>query len=358
MGANSPEPSHPALRAPPLIRVAPEMAFSAFVQRIPALPNFATTLIPAISRRTTPLLSLPSNQYLRHSHYGNAVSNLTTKASADAPHVAVIGAGGNMATALINGLVSQQSTPVIYASAPSLELLSHLPEAAKRYQTTSNTDACLQANVVLLCVKPNVVPLVLSEIAPTLLHSKNDPVLVSIAAGINTTTLQKHLSTPDHSAENIPIVRAMPNLPASTQSACTVICSNNAAQKYHISLAERILTAVGTVYGAPESLMASASGLSGAGVAYVFMMAEALADAGVKQGFSREHAMAMAADTIKGAGDLLQQKKHPAVLRNMVESPGGVTVVGTSQLEEKGFRAAIGAAVEGAVNRARQMGDN
>ncbi|KAI0559559.1 pyrroline-5-carboxylate reductase [Gracilaria domingensis] len=319
----------------------------AFLHRTSALPRITTNVRVSISRRSA-----------RHPFLPPQRKHCATKASAAPPNVAIIGAGGNMATALINGLMSQSTPPVIYASSPSLHLLSHLPEAAKQNQTTSNTEACRQANLVLLCVKPNIAPIVLSEIAPTLHQSENDPVLVSIVAGISTSSLQQHMSLSNQSRSPIPIVRAMPNLPASTRSACTVICTNEAAQQHHISRAEQILTAVGTVYHASEALMSSASGLSGAGVAYVFMMAEALADAGVKHGFSREHAMAMAADTIKGAGDMLQQKTHPALLRNKVESPGGVTAAGTSQLEQRGFRAAIGAAVDAAVNKAQQMGDN
>lgn len=262
-----------------------------------------------------------------------------------------------MATALITGLLAQQTPPVIHASSPDLQLLSHLPESAKAHQTTSNSEACEQAQLILLCVKPNVAPFVLSDIAPVLHNSQNDPVLISIAAGITTTSLEKHVSLPSQPGSNLPIIRAMPNIPATTQSSCTVICANKAAKENHVRRAQEILSAVGTVYTTDESLLAPASALSGAGVAYVFMMAEAFADAAVKHGFSRAHAFSMAADTIKGAGEMLQRNQHPAVLRNMVESPGGITIVGTSTLEKHAFRASIGAAVDAAVEKAREMGD-
>ncbi|PXF44506.1 Pyrroline-5-carboxylate reductase [Gracilariopsis chorda] len=319
------------------------------------------TLASALQNRLKPALT-PHVHRIPHAapiYRRTFATSVASKETSSAPsHVAVIGAGGNMATALISGLLAQQTPPVIHASSPYLHLLSHLPESVKAHQTTSNCEACEQAQLILLCVKPNIAPSVLSEIASVLHRSQNDPVLVSIVAGMTTASLEKHLSLPSQPGSKLPIIRAMPNIPATTQSSCTVICANKAAKETHIHRAQEILSAVGTVYTTDESLLAPATGFSGAGVAFVFMMAEAFADAAVKHGFSRAQALSMAADTIKGAGDMLQRKQHPAILRNMVESPGGVTVVGTSTLEEHAFRAAIGAAVDAAVEKARQMGDS
>lgn len=272
-------------------------------------------------------------------------------------HVGVLGAGGNMATAIIKGLLSQPDHPVIYASSPKLVSMSHLPDSAKSHMTTSNSSACEESDIVLLCVKPDVAPLVLEEIANTICDSSYNPVLCSVVAGMSTDTLQDLLSQTGRNISALPIVRAMPNLPASVKSSCTSISGNEAAQLGDLKLVEKVFRALGTVHIIDESKFAPATAIGGCGAAYVFMLAEAMADAAVRNGLSREVAMAMTADVIKGAGDMLQLGEHPALLRNKVESPGGVTIAATAELEKNSFRAAIGAAVDAAVKRTLELGE-
>ena len=159
-------------------------------------------------------------------------------------------------------------------------------------------------------------------------------------------------------APTFPVIRVMPNLPAAYRSASTALTAGKAALPHHIMHATNTLAAVGSVHNIPQRLFAPATAVAGCGVAYVFMMAEALADAGVKNGLTRDKAIAMAAETIKGAGDVLMSGEHPAVLRNRVESPGGVTVAATAALDHAGFRGCVADAVDKAVERVREMGES
>lgn len=147
----------------------------------------------------------------------------------------------------------------------------------------------------------------------------------------------------------------MPNVAATHQAAITAICGGDHADQTHISAATSVMQAVGTVVQLQEHQFGAFTAVAGAGVAYIFMVAEALADAAVAHGLRRDVAIKVAAETIVGAGACLKEGEHPALLRNRVESPGGVTIAGTGSLERDGLRGLFLDAVEMAVERNEEM---
>lgn len=261
--------------------------------------------------------------------------------------LAIIGAGGNMATALIRGLTSHPSSPEIRASSPSLDHLSHLPLAQSAFYT-SNLDACRDAALIVLSVKPQIAPHVLRELAP-LYKAPSPPILLSFVAGLSTSRIASLLNS------KAPIVRTLPNIAATHQASTTAICGADHTTQADVSAAKSVMQAVGTVVQLPEHQFGAFTAVSGAGVAYVFMVAEALADAAVAHGLGRKVAMEVAAETIFGAGSCLKGGEHAAVLRNSVESPGGVTIAGTGSLERGGLRGLFLDAVEAAVERNQEF---
>lgn len=258
--------------------------------------------------------------------------------------IAVIGASGNMASALIKGLQSDPSSPQIYGTSRTLSNLSHLS-----LKTTDNNEAVRDAKVILLCVKPDAAPTVLAEIASTLRASSHGPALISIVAGL---TIQ---SIEDLVGKKIAIIRAMPNIAASVGASVSALCPGPYAEKCHIEQASAVMGACGSVVPVTEAQFTAATAVAGCGIGFVFMMAEALADAGVRHGLSRRDAMDFAADTVAGAGLLLREGEHAAILRNRVESAGGMTVMGTAALEQYGLRAAVQKAVLESVIRGEGM---
>lgn len=279
---------------------------------------------------------------------------INAEASIPSP-IAVIGAGGKMATALITGLLSNENPPRIIASSASRSEMDHLP-LPDEDKIDDNEAAVSNAEVVLLSVKPYVAPKVLKQIAPRLSQrareGKETPIVVSVVAGLSTDAISDLLAEADI---DIPVIRTMPNIPAALGAGCTAICGGSKTPKSAVRTAEAVMSSVGKVEQISESLFGAATAVAGSGVAYLFMAAEAMADAGVKHGLDRQTALRMAAATVNGAGALLLQGRHPALLRNDVESPGGVTITATSVLEEEGFRSALGCAIDAAVDMVLEM---
>jgi pyrroline-5-carboxylate reductase len=175
---------------------------------------------------------------------------------------------------------------------------------------------------------------------------------VSIAAGVSLFQIQSQLPSQAR------VVRAMPNTPALVGAGATALCANEAAGDDDRRLARALFEAVGVVWEAPrEDLMDAVTGLSGSGPAYVFLVLEALGDAGVRQGLPRDAAYQLAFQTVLGAARLAQESGvHPAALKDQVTSPGGTTIAGLAELERGGVRAAFQAAVAAATARSRELG--
>ena len=262
--------------------------------------------------------------------------------------LAIIGAGA-MGSALVRGLIQSGKLKAdqIVASDIDEERLKQLQPFGVQ-TTNDNKLAVQQSDIALLCVKPQVMDEVLAEISPAVDPKKH--CVISIAAGIPISRLESALP------EGTPVVRVMPNTPAQVLAGASAIALGTNATELHRQIAHEIFSAVGLVIDVPEKLIDAVTALSGSGPAYVFVFAEALADAGVNLGLPRAVALKLAAQTLLGAAKmLLETGKHPAELKDMVTSPGGTTIAALSVLERKAFRGAIIEAVAVAHQRAKEL---
>ncbi len=263
-------------------------------------------------------------------------------------NLAIIGVGA-MGSALVRGLIQSGKLKAdqIIASDVDEERLKQLQPFGVQ-TTNDNKLAVQQSDVALLCVKPQVMDEVLAEISPAVDPKKH--CVISIAAGIPISRLESALP------EGTPVVRVMPNTPAQVLAGASAIALGTNATELHRQIAHEIFSAVGLVVDVPEKLIDAVTALSGSGPAYVFVFAEALADAGVNLGLPRAVALKLAAQTLLGAAKmLLETGKHPAELKDMVTSPGGTTIAALSVLERKAFRGAIIEAVAVAHQRAKEL---
>lgn len=258
--------------------------------------------------------------------------------------------GGNMAEALLAGLLRKGLT------GPDSLTVSD-PLAARRERlgrnfgvavTHDNRAAVREAEIVVLCVEPQVLDHVLTELAPSL---QSNPLLISVAAGYPLSRIQ------DRHAGAGRLVRAMPNTPSAIGVGVTAMSLVGGLSAADRQAAEQVFESVGSVVVVEERLMDAVTGLSGSGPAYVFAMIEALADGGVLAGLPRGTAQQLAAHTVAGAARMvLEQGEHPAVLKDRVASPGGTTIAGLSRLEQGRLRATLISAVESATQRSQELG--
>lgn len=257
---------------------------------------------------------------------------------------------GNMATALLRAALNrgQRAPDSLAATDAHPSALERAREEFGIRTFSDNREACAWADEVVLAVKPQVLPAVLSEIAPALTP---DTLVVSIAAGVTTERLRKGLNGHEK------LVRAMPNTPAIVGEGATALAPAPGASEEDVQHAERLLAAAGCVVRVDERALDAVTGLSGSGPAYVFVAIEALSDAGVRAGLARDVATRLAAQTLLGAAKLLLETgEHPGKLKDMVTSPGGTTIAGIAALERHGFRNALMAAVEAATARSKELG--
>ena len=256
---------------------------------------------------------------------------------------------GRMGEAILAGLLEADvctSDQVVVAD-PRPQQLARL-EDEHGIATTSDNAEALGADLVLLAVKPQVLPAALGADGGAV---RGDALLVSIAAGVTTASLDELL--PGQPA----IVRVMPNTPALVGAGASVVAPGPRATDEHVALVEELFTPLGLVRSLPESSLDAVTALSGSGPAYVFLLAEALAEAGVLEGLSRDDAVALANQTVAGAGALLVAGHGSATeLREAVTSPGGTTAAALQVLERAGLRAALLDAVQAAAARARELG--
>jgi pyrroline-5-carboxylate reductase len=263
--------------------------------------------------------------------------------------IGFIGAG-NRAEALIRGLVRGGHVPAtsIVASAPRKERLDELKREYGIDVTTRNSEVVQRCGVVVLSVKPQILSKVLVEVGPQI---KAGTLVVSIAAGVDTETIEESLT------DGVRVVRAMPNTPALVGAGATAVSAGKHASEADLATARAMFDAVGITVELEEGQLDAVTGLSGSGPAYIFLILEALADAGVKVGLSRRNAQRLAAQTVMGSAKLLlETDEHPGKLKDMVTSPGGTAIAGLHTLEEGGLRTTLINAVETATKRARELG--
>lgn len=214
----------------------------------------------------------------------------------------------------------------------------------------NNVDVVKNSDAVYLCTKPHITPLVLVELAeePECL---NDVLLISAAAGLTLETLEAPLP---HGTR---VIRCMPNTPSLIGKGAAAYTAGSHATSADAETACKLLNAAGSVIEVPENLMDSVTGVSGSGPAYVYTFIEALTDGGVVEGLPRPQALELAVQTVLGAASMIAETGlHPAILRDMVTSPGGTTIAAVKSLEDNGFRSATMNAVSTAAAKARELG--
>ncbi|HVU85806.1 MAG TPA: pyrroline-5-carboxylate reductase [Pirellulales bacterium] len=265
------------------------------------------------------------------------------------PRFGFIGAG-RMATALARGFLSAG-----LATAERIVASDPYPTAREQFATEtggriadSNREVAAAADVIFLAVKPQQMSQVLAELRG---HAKREHLVISIAAGVPLAALAGGLGDAPR------LVRVMPNTPCLVGSGASGYCLAPNATAEDAALVDKLLGAVGIARRVDESLLDAVTGLSGSGPAFVYVLIEALSDGGVKMGLPRDVALALAAQTVRGAAEMvLATGEHPGALKDAVTSPGGTTIAGLAALEAAGARAAMIAAVEAATRRSTELG--
>lgn len=268
---------------------------------------------------------------------------------ADAFDLAIVG-GGNMGAALVGGLIDSgavaPSAVVICEALPTRrdELFVMFPGTA----IVDDLPACAAA---VLAVKPGDVRAAASAAAKAGARR-----LLSIAAGVPTAAIEQ--ATAGAGRDPVAVVRAMPNTPALVGEGASAIAAGSAAGTADLDWAEGILAAVGLVVRVDEGQLDAVTALSGSGPAYVFLVAEALIDAGVRAGLSEGLATALTTQLLVGSSALLAARGDPSALRTMVTSPGGTTAAGLRVLDERDVRLAFSDAVHAAAQRSRELAES
>jgi pyrroline-5-carboxylate reductase len=267
---------------------------------------------------------------------------------ADSRKIAILGAG-RIGESLISGLLSSEwrKPEEIHATARRAERAEELRERYGVSATLSNAEAAADAALVVISVKPQDVDVLLGEVGGML---EPDQTLLTIAAAIPTAHIESRL------AAAVPVVRAMPNTPSTVHEGIAGLCAGSHASDEHLTLAEDALGHLGAVVRVPESAMDAITAVSGSGPAYFALLAEAMIEAGILLGLSREISTQLVVQTMLGtAKQLRDERMHPVELREMVTSPGGTTIAAIRELESAGVRAAFLNAIQAAMVRAREL---
>jgi len=272
---------------------------------------------------------------------------------ASLPPIAILGAG-SMGGAILHGLVRSglaghgvTATNRSIAKAAELVDLAGVASIALEEYPDGNTDAAAAASVLLIGVKPAMVPDLLREIAGSV---RPGTIVVSLAAGVTTATFESFLGT------GIPVVRSMPNTPALVGKAVTGIAPGRSAGAAHVALVRRLFETVGAVVEVPESQIDALSTISGSGPAYFFLLVEQLTTAAIGKGFSAGEARLMVEQTFIGAAALLEASgEDPAELRRRVTSPKGTTERAIGVLQNARLDVVFETATDAALTRAREL---
>ena len=265
----------------------------------------------------------------------------------DQTRLALLGTG-NMGEAVLAGALRSGILPAnVVATERRAERAAEITERFGVRTSSENADAVRDADVVIVAVKPKDVAGLLTEIGDTL---PQDAVVVSVAAGLPVSFFENRL--PARQA----VVRVMPNTPAAIGAGMSAVSGGTLASDDQVATVLAILAGTGDVVEVPEAYQAAAGAVSGSGPAYMFYVLDALAEAGVAVGLSRDLATRLAVQTMLGSALLIAETgEHPALARERVTSPGGTTVQGLRALDEAGVRAAFIAAVEAARDRTDEI---
>jgi pyrroline-5-carboxylate reductase len=259
--------------------------------------------------------------------------------------LAILGTG-KIGESLLAGLLSSGWTDVV-ATARRQERAEELRERYDVDTTLENGRAIAGADVVVIAVKPQDMASLLGEIGPLVAP---DQTVLSVAAAVTTRQIEEHL------AQDVPVVRAMPNAPSTVHEGIAGICAGAHAADEHLERAEEVLSHLGRVVRLPESALDAVTAVSGSGPAYFALLAEAMIEAGILLGLSREVSTQLVVQTMLGTAKLLRDEKmHPVDLREAVTSPGGTTIRAIRVLEQEGVRAAFLNAIQAAMERSQEL---
>jgi pyrroline-5-carboxylate reductase len=262
--------------------------------------------------------------------------------------LAVIGVG-KLGEALVTGLLKQGELrrEDIAGSVGHEKSLERVRERLGIQVVLDNRAVVQSRDIILLAVKPQNMDKVVREIAEIVTPQQ---LVVTVAASVTTSFVEERLRQP------IPVVRAMPNTPCVLNAGMTVLCGGLYAREEHLKTAEAIFKSVGETVFLDEALMDGVTGLSASGPAYLYVVIESLAEAGVKLGIPREVSTLLAAQTMLGAARMvLESKAHPALLKDVVTTPAGCTIDGLLELEEGKLRVTLIKAVVKSAERAREL---
>jgi pyrroline-5-carboxylate reductase len=246
--------------------------------------------------------------------------------------IAILGAG-RIGAALLSGLQSSGETDIV--------------STTRSGGATANQDAVRGADVVVISVKPQDIDVLLAQIRDAVTPEQT---VLSVAAAIPTAYIEERLPA------GVPVVRAMPNAPSVVHEGMAGIAGGAHATDAHLAIAEDVLAKLGRVVRVPESALDAVTAISGSGPAYFALLAEAMIEAGLLLGLSREISTTLVVQTMLGtAKELRDEGMHPVELRESVTSPGGTTIAAIRELEQAGVRAAFLNAIEAAMRRAREL---
>ncbi len=264
--------------------------------------------------------------------------------------IAILG-GGRIGEALLSGLLSSgwREPGEVVVTSRREERVDELRDRYGTEATTDNPAAVTGAGIVVVAVKPQDIDVLLGEVGQ---HLTTEQTLVSVAAAITTTHIEQRI------ADGVPVVRAMPNAPATVHEGMAGICAGAHAGDEQLALADELLSHLGRVVRVPESWIDAITAVSGSGPAYFALVAEAMIEAGILLGVSREVSTTLVVQTMLGTAKQLRDlRMHPVELRESVTSPGGTTIAAIRELEQAGVRAAFLNAIQAAMDRARELAD-
>ena len=270
--------------------------------------------------------------------------------AADGRRIAILG-GGKIGESLLAGLLSSgwRKPEEIVVTGRRQERIDELAERYGVETTLANAAAVSDASFIVIAVKPQDFDTLLGEIGGVLTPEQT---VLSVAAAIPTAAIERQI------ADGVPVVRAMPNRPATVHEGIAGICAGAHASDEHLRLAEEALSHLGAVVEVPERYMDAVTAVSGSGPAYFALLAEAMIEAGILLGLSREVSTQLVVQTMFGTAKLLRDEEmHPVELREMVTSPGGTTIRAIRELERAGVRAAFLNAIQAAMERSKELAE-
>ena len=264
-------------------------------------------------------------------------------------NLAIIGVG-KMGDTLISSLIKNKvvEPEQIFGTTSREETALKIRKKHQIHTGTDNKQAVSKSDIIILAVKPQMIKKVLAQILPELNEKK---IIISIAAATSSSFIEEQLN------KSIPVIRAMPNTASLVNEGMTVLCPGKFVDEEHLKLALKIFKSIGEVEIIhKEELMDVVTALSGSGPAYSYMMIESLTDGGVRMGLPRELARKLAAQSVLGGAKMiLETGLHPALLKDEVTTPAGVTIDGLMELEDGGFRVALIKAIDRATQKSRQI---